>query len=105
MQDTRVFMLLTVTVGSNRREFNAAWTKESLPHWEKYCRHIGSFTTNPYAGGPTNQIVRLFEFESLDHWTAWQKWLHFTDEGAALLGSLARFNIVVEAKLMAPAPV
>ncbi|MFT4266172.1 MAG: hypothetical protein QM586_02945 [Xenophilus sp.] len=105
MQDTRVFMLLTVTVGANRREFNAAWTKESLPYWERYCRHIGSFTANPYAGGPSNQIVRLFEFESLERWTEWQKWLHFTPEGTALRTSLARFDIVVEAKLMAPAPV
>ncbi len=103
MPDRRVFMMVTVTV-ANPREFNIAWTKESLPYWEKFCKHVGSFTCNPFAGGPTNQIIRLFEFESLDRWAEWQKWLHYTDEGVALRASLARFNIVVENKLMASAP-
>ncbi len=101
--DQRVFLMVTITV-ANKREFNIFWERESLPHWLRYAKHIGSFTYDPYVGGPSNQIVRLFEYESLDKWVEWEKWLHQTAEGKDLLGRLAKFNIVAEPRLLAPAP-
>lgn len=103
MPDERVYFMVTVTV-ARKREFNAFWMRESLPYWEKFCKHVGSYTCNPFAGGASNQIVRIFEFENLDRWVAWEKWLHYSDEGKALMSALGQFSIVTETRLMAPAP-
>jgi hypothetical protein len=99
----KVFLMVTVSV-AEPTEFNTFWERESLPHWLRYGRHVGSWVSHPEGNGPADRIVRLFEYESLDKWREWTAWLNGTPEGKDLLSQLHRFNIVVQPCLLAPAP-
>jgi hypothetical protein len=80
-------------------EFNEFWGRESLPVWIKHgARHIGSFAN--YVGDPINEIVRLFEFDSVGQWEQWEKFLADSDEGKALVKRLSRYIVSLEKKLL-----
>jgi hypothetical protein len=80
-------------------EFNEFWGRESLPIWIKHgARHIGSFAN--YVGDPINEIVRLFEFDSVGQWEQWEKFLAESDEGKALVKRLSRYIVSLEKKLL-----
>ena len=68
MGEKRVLMITKVDAVWNKiEEFHKYWEEKSLPVWEENgAKHIGSFVN--YLGGPRNQIVRLFEFESISAW-------------------------------------
>ena len=62
------------------REFNEFWAREILPFWERQgARHIRSFVYK--AGGPANQLIRLFEFDDYAGWGKFREALEETDEG------------------------
>jgi len=76
-------------------EFNEFWGRESLPVWIKHgARHIGSFAN--YVGDPINEIVRLFEFDSVGQWEQWEKFLADSEEGRALVKRLSRYIVSLE---------
>ena len=80
-------------------EFNEFWGRESLPVWIKHgARHIGSFAN--YVGDPINEIVRLFEFDSVGQWEQWEKFLADSEEGRALVKRLSRYIVSLEKKLL-----
>lgn len=101
MVSKSVYLMIKVTVHLDKvREFNEFWGRESLPVWLKHgAKHIGSFTQR--AGGPINEIIRLFEFESLSQWEQMEDFLVETEEGRALAGKLDQgFVISLEKKLL-----
>ncbi len=102
MGQNKVYLMVTITA-PNIREFNIFWTKEALPHWLKYGKHIGSFTN--WVGGPRNQIIRLFEFESLAKWEEFQEWMSSTPEGQEMTAGIEKHNIVGELRLLRVAPI
>ena len=65
MAEKKVYLMIKVRVPFDLvGEFNEYWGRESLPIWLKYgARHIGSFAN--FVGDPINEIVRLFEFDSI----------------------------------------
>ena len=69
MPGKKVLMVTRVNaVWSTLSEFNESWEKTNLPFWlEHGARHLGSFVN--YLGGPKSQIIRLFEFDDLSHWS------------------------------------
>jgi hypothetical protein len=80
-------------------EFNEFWGRESLPIWIKHgARHIGSFVN--YVGDPINEIIRLFEFDSIEQWEKWEKFLSGSKEGQDLVKRLSRFIMSLERKLL-----
>ncbi|MFC1532485.1 NIPSNAP family protein [Thermodesulfobacteriota bacterium] len=91
MAEKRVLMITKVDAVWNKiEEFHMYWEEKSLPVWEENsAKHIGSFVN--YLGGPKNQIVRLFEFESI---SAWDKFMQHrqkrweTESGQASLQKL-----------------
>lgn len=100
MEQHKVYLLLKVKVPlKSVKEFNDFWVKESLPIWIKHgAKHIGSFTN--YVGGPTDEIIRLFEFESIAQWDQWYKFINEDERGKALYTSLKKYLISVERRLL-----
>lgn len=100
MLERKVYLLIKVRVHSGLvGEFNEYWAKESLPFWLKHgARHIGSFVN--FVGDPTNEIIRLFEFDNLLQWQQWEKFLAESEEGVNLLKGLSRFISSLERKLL-----
>ena len=66
------------------------------------AKHIGSYVYK--VGGPTNVIIRLFEWESLEQWEKWNKWLFGSQEGKDLLARISKYGVLTEAYLLTPAP-
>ena len=82
-------------------EFNDFWGRESLPVWLKHgARHVGSFTN--YVGDPVNEIVRLFEFDSVAQWEEWERFLGDSEEGKDLVKRLSKYIVTLERKLLTP---
>ena len=80
-------------------EFNEFWGRESLPIWIRHgAKHIGSFTN--YVGEPINEIVRLFEFDSIAEWEKWEKFLEEDEEGKALIKRLSKYIVSLERRLL-----
>jgi len=100
MPTKKVYLLIKVRVPYNLvSEFNEYWGKELLPHWQKAgARHIGSFQN--FVGDPSNEILRLFEFESILKWYQWEEFLAQSEEGQNLVKGLSRFLADVEKKLL-----
>jgi len=99
MQRRKVYMQLKVTVPyAMLNEFHEYWGREALPVWiEHGVRHIGSFTN--YIGDPVNEIIRLFEFDNIEHFEEWHRWLTESDQGRALMKVNSRFIAKMERKL------
>ena len=103
MAESEKILHMTKITTQDVRAFNIWWAKESLPHWIKHgAKHIGSYVYK--VGGPTNVIIRLFEWESLAQWEEWNKWLFGSQEGKDLLARIAKFGVLTEASLLIPAP-
>ncbi len=101
MPSESVYLMIKAKVHLHKiREFNEIWGRESLPVWLSHgAKHIGSFT--PRAGGPINEIIRLFEFESLSHWERMEDFLVDTEEGRNLARKLDQgFVISLEKSLL-----
>jgi hypothetical protein len=100
MSQTKVYLLIRVNVvRSLLNEFNEYWKKESLPNWESHgATHIGSYMN--LVGGPTNEIIRLFEFEDISHWEKYMEWRRSSKEGQKSLKGLIRFIISLEERLL-----
>ncbi len=101
MASKSVYLMIKVKVPIHKvREFNEFWGKESLPVWLRHgAKHIGSFTHR--AGGPINEIIRLFEFESLSQWQQMEDFLVDTEEGRNLAKKLDQgFVIHLEKSLL-----
>ena len=82
-------------------EFNDFWGRESLPVWLKHgAKHVGSFTN--YVGDPVNEIVRLFEFDSVARWEEWERFLGDSEEGKDLVKRLSKYIVTLERKLLTP---
>ncbi len=96
----KVYLLLRVNIAPQLvREFNEYWAREALPFWLKHgARHIGSFLN--YAGGSTNEIIRLFEFDNISHWAQFEEIVAETEEGQDLRGRFASFNLIIERRLL-----
>jgi len=73
MSDKKVLMITKVTaVWSRMKEFHEYWHREALPFWTEHgAKHIGSYTG--YLGGNKNEIIRVFEFENLEHYHRWME--------------------------------
>ena len=100
MSDNKVYLMIKVKTPFDLvEEFNEFWGRESLPVWIKHgAKHIGSFTN--FVGDPINEIVRLFEFDSVAHWEKWEKFLGDSEEGKALVKQLSRYIVSLERKLL-----
>lgn len=83
MAQKKVLLMVKVTVDfALLDEFNKLWGEEYLPYWGNHgARHIGSYIN--LVGGPSNEIVRIFEFENISSWLTFHEWLfHDKLEGA-----------------------
>ena len=101
-ESDKILLMIKITT-PDPRTFNIFWAKESLPHWIQHgAKHIGSYVYK--VGGPTNVIIRLFEWESLEQWETWNKWLFGSQEGKDLLARISKYGVLTEAYLLTPAP-
>ena len=101
-ESEKILHMIKITT-PDPRAFNIFWAKESLPQWIKRgAKHVGSYVYK--VGGPTNVIIRLFEWESLEQWENWNKWLFGSQEGKDLLAKIAEYSVLTEAYLLTPAP-
>ena len=100
MGEKKVYLMIKVrTPFELVGEFNEFWGKESLPVWLKHgAKHVGSFMN--FVGDPINEIVRLFEFDSLSQWQQWEKFLADSEEGKDLVKHLSRYIVSLERKLL-----
>jgi hypothetical protein len=100
MLNQKIYLLIKVNVvRSLLNEFNEYWEKESLPNWIQHgAKHVGSFAN--LVGGPTNEIIRLFEFEDISHWEKYMEWRGGSKEGQESLKGLIRFIISLEERLL-----
>lgn len=97
----KVYEIIKITVPFDKvREFNEYWSREALPIWLKHgVKHIGSFIN--YVGDPTNEIIRLFEFDSVLHWEEWEEFTASDSEEARnLFKGISQYIISVEKKLL-----
>lgn len=97
----KVYEIIKVTVPFDKvGEFNEYWAREALPIWLKHgVKHIGSFIN--YVGDPTNEIIRLFEFDSVSHWEEWEEFTASDSEEAPnLFKGISQYIISVEKKLL-----
>lgn len=103
MAEKKVYLMIKVKTPFDLvNEFNEFWGKESLPIWIKHgAKHIGSFTN--YVGDPINEIIRLFEFDSVSQWEQWEKFLAGSEEGKNLVKRLSRYIVSLERKLLVSA--
>ncbi len=100
MAEKKVYLMIKVRVPFDLvGEFNEYWGKTSLPIWLRYgARHIGSFAN--FTGDPVNEIVRLFEFNSIAEWDRWEKFLADSEEGKNLVKGLSKYIVSLERKLL-----
>lgn len=100
MAEKKVYLMIKVrTPFELVGEFNEFWGRESLPIWIKHgAKHIGSFVN--YVGDPINEIVRLFEFDSVSQWERWERFLADSEEGKDLVQRLSRYIVSLERKLL-----
>lgn len=99
--DDKSYLLVKVNIAPLiLGEFNSFWAKEILPFWEKNgARHIRSFVYQ--AGGPSNELLRLFEFDDVASWGKFRKALSDTEEGKAITKELySKWKIVAEMSLL-----
>lgn len=103
MAEKKVYLMIKVrTPFELVGEFNEFWGKESLPIWLKHgAKHIGSFVN--YVGDPINEIIRLFEFDSIRKWEEWERFLVDSEEGKNLVQRLSRYIVSLERKLLVSA--
>lgn len=103
LEKNGTYLLVKVTVAPLLiKEFNEFWAREILPFWVKNgARHIRSFINQ--AGGPTNEILRLFEFDDVFAWGKFSTALVETEEGKAVSRELrSKWDIVAEMRLLKP---
>ena len=102
MADKKVYLMIKVrTPFELVAEFHEFWGRESLPIWIKYgAKHINSFTN--YVGDPINEIIRLFEFDSIAQWEQWEKYLADDPAGKDLVKRLSKYIVSLERKLLLP---
>lgn len=102
MGEKKVYLMIRVQVPFDKvSEFNEFWGRESLPNWIKLgAKHIGSFEN--FVGGPINEIIRLFEFEDIEHWQKWERFLSDTNEGKDILKRLSKYILTLERRLLLP---
>ena len=100
MSAKKVYLMIKVrTPFEMVSEFNEFWGKESLPIWLKHgAKHIGSFAN--YVGEPINEIIRLFEFDSIEQWNRWEKFLAEDKEGQELVKRLSKYIVSLERNLL-----
>jgi len=100
MAEKKIYLMIKVRAPFGLvGEFNEFWGRESLPIWIKYgAKHIGSFTN--FVGDPINEIIRLFEFDSIEDWERWEKFLADSEEGKDLVKRLSRYIVSLERKLL-----
>ena len=100
MKNEKVYLMIRVRTPFDLvNEFNEFWGKESLPVWLKHgAKHIGSFAN--FVGAPINEIIRLFEFDSIAQWEQWERFLADDEEGKALVKRLSKYIVSLERKLM-----
>lgn len=100
MAEKKIYLMIKVRVPFDKvAQFNEFWQKESLPIWLKYgAKHIGSFSN--YVGDPVNEVVRLFEFESVEKWTVWEEFLANSESGQKLVERLGEYIVSLERKLL-----
>ena len=100
MAEKKVYLMIKVRTPFDLvNEFHEFWGKESLPIWIKHgAKHVGSFVN--YVGDPINEIVRLFEFDSVAQWEQWEKFLADSPEGKALVKRLSKYIVSLERKLL-----
>ena len=80
-------------------EFNEFWGRESLPIWLRHgAKHVGSFVN--YVGDPVNEIVRIFEFDSVAQWEQWEKFLGDSNVGKDPVKRLSHYIVSLERKLL-----
>jgi hypothetical protein len=79
-------------------EFNEYWERVNLPFWLKNgARHIGSFVS--HLGAPENQIIRIFEFDSLEkcyEFLQLRQKMFDSEEGKKSLPNVYRFAENIE---------
>lgn len=102
-ESDKVLFMVKITT-DKVRDFNIFWAKESLPYWiEHGGKHIGSYVYK--VNGPSNVIVRLFEYESFDKWQEWEKWLFGDSQDAQnLRAQISKWGVLTETSVLVPAP-
>ena len=66
-----IYELITVDAQPLKLGGYEDWLKESLAYWKKFgIKHIGSWET---IIGKSNEVVRLFGYNDLDHFEKWRK--------------------------------
>ncbi len=100
MSEKKVYLMIKVRTPFDMvNEFNEFWGRESLPEWIKHgARHIGSFSN--FVGEPINEIIRIFEFDSLEHWERYEKFLAESTDGKKLVKQLSKYIVSLERKLL-----
>jgi hypothetical protein len=100
MSNRKVYLMIKVrTPFELVTEFNEFWRRESLPIWKRHgAKHIGSFTN--YVGDPINEVIRLFEFDGIEQWSQWEKFLAEDKEGKELVQRLSKYIVSLERKLL-----
>lgn len=100
MAERKIYLMIKVrTPFELVKEFNEFWGKESLPIWLRHgAKHVGSFAN--YVGDPNNEIIRLFEFDSVSQWEEWEKFLADSEEGKDIRKQLSRYIVSLERKLL-----
>jgi len=97
------YLLVKVTIAPLIiNEFNEYWARDVLPFWVKCgARHVRSFVN--LAGGPNNELLRLFEFDDIASWGKFRKELAESEEGKAITTELySKWNIIAEMRLLKP---
>ena len=100
MTNEKIYLMIKVRTPFDLvSEFNEFWGRESLPVWLKHgAKHIGSFAN--FVGEPINEIIRLFEFDSIAQWEQWERFLADDEQGKALVKRLSKYIVSLERKLM-----
>jgi hypothetical protein len=102
MSENKLYHMVKVT-SNNVKDFSEVWAKNNLPVWEeKGARHIGSWTWT--AGGPSNEILRIFEFNDFAHYNSWVSLRDDTPEGKARVERTNHYIIKMETYLLKFAP-
>ena len=103
LENSKTYLLVKVTIAPLLiKDFNEFWAREILPFWVKNgARHIRSFVNT--VGGPTNDILRLFEFDDIFGWGKFNTALTETEEGRAISKELrSKWDIIAEMRLLRP---
>lgn len=101
MSDDKPYLVVRVKIAPLLiKDFNEYWMRDCLPFWVKHgAKYINSFIN--YCGGFSNEIFRLFQFESISDWDHFEKELAESEEGKAMKKELySTWNIIVERRLL-----